>query len=528
MTSETYDYIIVGSGSAGAVIASRLSEKADLKVLLLEAGGPDTRAEIHVPFYATKLFKTRLDWAYYTEEEPHLNFRRIYWPRGKVLGGSSSSNFMTVQRGHPHDFDRWCELGNSEWSFSKLLPYYKKLENHFSGPSEYHGVGGPVNVARLKCINPLTHVYLEAAVEAGFSRTHDHNGAHPDGVDHVQVTQKGGRRWSVVDGYLTPARGRQNLTIKTHAPVTSLMIDKKRVRGVTCVQDGKVLQIFASREVILCGGVINSPQLLMLSGIGPADPLKSLGIPIVLDLPGVGQNLQDHFLVPINYHCKKPISLANAELAENQDIYMSSRDGPLTSNQVEGVNIVKTDPTLPVSDLSINFVPNYFLDYGFKSYDAHAFNFYTTLRRAESVGDLTLFSKNPFAPPRVRANYLSKSNELKTLLKGVKIVREIAHAKPFAPYRGSELDPGKSAQTESAIADYIRNRGQSEFHPVGTCKMGNDPLAVVDQQLRVRGIEGLRVADASIFPTQISVAANITVIMIGEKAAAMISKGEAS
>jgi choline dehydrogenase len=523
--SEIYDYIVIGSGSAGAVVASRLSEDKTNQVLLLEVGGRDTKAEIHVPFYHPKLLKTDVDWFYYTEPEPHLNFRRIYWPRGKVLGGCSSCNFMIVQRGHRDDFDRWDQLGNKGWSYADILPTLKKMENHFSGTSEYHGVGGPVNVTRLKCVNPLSHLYLEAAVASGIARTDDQNGPLLDGADYVQVSQKDGQRSSVVKGYLEPARERKNLTVKTQAYVTRLLVEKGRAEGVSYLKDGEIKKAQASREVILCGGTINSPQLLMLSGIGPADHLKSLGIPVVQELPGVGQNLQDHFLTPVNYHCTQPVSLANAEIAENRDLYMSSHDGPLTSNLVEAIAFYKTRTGLKTPDVVLNFIPNFFQDYGFRNYDGHAFTVSVNLRQTESKGQITLASNDPFASPRIQVNYLSQGSEVKSLIQGIRFAREIIRNKAFDPYRGIEIFPGDSIQTDQEISDYIRSRGHTEFHPVSTCKMGNDAMAVVDSRLRVRGVEGLRVADASVFPAETISATNITTIMIGERAAAMIREG---
>jgi choline dehydrogenase len=522
---KNYDYIVVGAGSSGAVVATKLSESGLHQVLLLEAGGADTKAEIHVPFYHTKLFKTEVDWLYYTEPEPHLNYRRIYWPRGKVLGGSSCLNFMIALRGHPYDFNLWAELGNLEWSYAKVLPYFKKMENHFSGASEYHGVGGPLNITRLKCVNPLTPIFIEAAVSSGISRTEDHNGATMEGVDYVQVSQKDGRRSSVARAYLEPAKMRSNLTIKTHAHATKILIENHCAKGVSFKHEGKLEKAFANAEVILCGGAINSPQLLMLSGIGPAQHLKAIEIPLVLDLPGVGQNLQDHFFVPINYHCKKPVSLANADLAENQDIYISSHDGPLTSNLVEATALVKTSPSLPAPDIAINMIPNYFQDYGFKTYDGHAFTLSTQLRKTESVGQLTLFSNDPLAPPRLQANYLSKKEELKALIHGIRLSRRIVQESSFDPFRGSELYPGHRIQSDQEISEYIQNHGQTEFHPLGTCKMGKDSMAVVEQNLKVKGIKGLRVADASIIPSELTSTPNLTCIMIGERAAEFILTG---
>jgi choline dehydrogenase len=520
---DSYDYIVIGAGSAGAPLAARLSEDRSRRVLLLEAGPSDAKAEIHVPFFHTRLFKTDVDWDYYTEPVAELANRRVYWPRGKVLGGCSSCNFMIALRGHPADFDHWASLGNDGWDYASLLPFFRRLENHYSGDSEYHGAGGPVNVARLRCVNPITDAFVEAAGSVGIPRSEDHNGETFDGVDYVQVSQRDGRRGSVALSYLHPAHDRENLVIATHAQGTRIAVEHGRAREVTYLRDGAEHRARAAAEIVLSGGSINSAQLLLLSGIGPADELRALGIPVVHDLPGVGRGMRDHFIVPLNYHCRRPVSLANAELAENQDIYVSSHDGPLTSSLVEATAAVKTSTSLRSADLALNIIPNYFLDYGFRTYDGHAFAITVNLRSSQSTGSITLTSADPTAPPRITMDYLSTQSERDTLLHGIDLAREIAAAAALGPFRGSELDPGRAANTAEAVMDYVRAFGQTEFHPVSTCRMGSDDGAVVDSQLRVRGLEGLRIADASVMPSEISSPTNLASIMIGERAADLIA-----
>jgi len=522
---DRFDYIVVGSGSAGAAVAGRLAEDPSRTVLLLEAGGPDTKAEIHVPFFHTRLLKSDVDWFYYTEPEPRLGHRRIYWPRGKVLGGCSSCNFMIVLRGHAADYDRWAALGNAGWDYASVLPFFRKLENFHAGASAYHGVGGPVNVTRLRCVNPITHAFVDAAVSQGIARCEDHNGAVFEGVDYVQVSQRDGRRSSVVRGYLDAARRRANFTLVTRAQATRVTVHGRRATGVEYVADGRAHVAHADHEIVVCAGAIASPQLLLLSGIGPADELRALGIPVVHELPGVGRGLRDHFIVPLNYHCRQPVSLANAELAENQDLFMSSGDGPLTSSLVEATAAVKTDASLASPDVAINCIPHYFLDYGFRTYDGHAFAITVNLRQAESTGSVSLHSADPLAPPRLRANYLSMDSEWETVMRGVELARAVAHDGALAAFRGSELGLGRRGGEREAVAAYVREFGQTEFHPVGSCRMGADAMAVVDAELRVRGLEGLRVADASVMPADLSSPTNVACIMIGERAADFITRG---
>ncbi len=523
-----HDYVIVGAGSAGCVLANRLTEDPSVTVLLLEAGGPDKKQEIGIPAAFSKLFKSSYDWAYYTEAEPHLNNRTLYWPRGKVLGGSSSINAMIYIRGNRRDYDQWRDLGNEGWGFADVLPYFKKAENQERGASTYHGVGGPLNVADLRCINPLSRAFVDAGVEIGLSRILDFNGEEQQAVGFYQVTQKQGKRHSAAAAYLKPVWKRPNLTVRTYAHATRLLFERTRAVGIAYEQNGKPDQARAKKEVILCAGTVNSPHLLMLSGIGPANHLRALDISVVANLPGVGQNLQDHPAIAVAYACTQPITLASAEKKGNIAQYLLRRKGPLTSNVAEAGGFTETRSDLPVPDLQFHFAPVYFLDHGFANPEGHGFTFGPTLLHPRSRGSISLRSSDPSASPAIRANYFGDETDLQVLVEGVKLSRILAQTRAFDPYRGTEVWPGSDVQSDGAIAEFIRNHFQTLYHPVGTCRMGDDGMAVVDNQLRVHGVEGLRVIDASIMPTIVSGNTNAPTIMIAEKAADMIKEASRS
>lgn len=517
-----YDYIIIGAGSAGCVLAARLSESGKHKVLLLEAGGPDKRQEIHVPVAFATLFKTELDWNYETEPQAQLNGRRLYWPRGKVLGGCSSINAMIYQRGNPRDYDTWAELGNPGWSYRELLPYFKKLEHFEPGASEYHATGGPVNVSPPRDPNPMSQAMLQACQQVGLPLNDDHNGARQEGFGLYHLTQKKGQRWSAAAAYLKPNLRRPNLRVETQALATRLLFDNRRCTGVRYEQGGQRLEARATREVILCGGAVNSPQLLLLSGLGEPSHLRELDVPVVHELPGVGQNLRDHLLFVLNFHCKQPLGLANAERLGSLAKYLLLKRGLLTSNVAEVGGFYKVLPHSPVPDLQLHCGPAFFVNHGFDSPKGHGFCIGITLVHTKSVGFLRLRSPDPHAPPLLQPNYLTHEDDLAILIEGTRLGRRIASAPAMAPYLESEYLPGPKVQSTEQLAEAIRQQVQTIYHPVGTCRMGSDPLAVVDPQLRVHGVQGLRVADASIMPTLINANTNIPSMMIGEKAAELI------
>ena len=517
-----YDFVIVGAGSAGCVLARRLSDDPNTTVLLLEAGGPAKQKEFAIPAAFSKLFRSAHDWAFYTEPQPHLANRKLYWPRGKVLGGSSSINAMIYIRGHRQDFDHWRSLGNVGWSFADLLPYFKKSEHQTRIASEYHAQGGPVCISDLRTVNPLSRAFIEAAAELGFPLNPDFNGAHQEGFGLYQVTQQRGKRCSAADAFLEPARCRSNLTIDTGAHATRILFDERRARAVTYLREGKLHEAQAAREILVCCGSVQSPQLLMLSGIGSADHLRSLDIPLVADLPGVGQNLQDHLFLAVSYRCTKPITLDKAETLVNFLKYLVFKKGPLTSNVAESGGFVAITPGVHAPDLQYHFGPAYYLNHGFDRPEGHGFSIGPTLLRPKSRGRITLRSSDPLTPPAIQPNYLSEESDVCVLVQGIRLARRLAQTKAFASYCGGEYCPGKDMRSEEALADYVRKSAETVYHPVGTCKMGNDAMAVVDDQLRVHGVQGLRVVDASIMPTLIGGNTNATTIMIAEKAADLL------
>lgn len=517
-----YDYIIVGAGSAGCTLANRLSEDSQTSVLLLEAGGDDKEQKIHIPAAFSQLFKTTYDWAYYTEEEPGMVRRNMYWPRGKVLGGSSSINAMIYIRGHRNDYDSWLAAGNEGWGYSDVLPYFKKAEHQERGADEYHGVGGPLNVADMRYINPLTRAFVAACVESGIPANRDFNGAVNEGAGVFQTTQKHGERWSTVNAYLKPALRRPNLTVRPQTQVARIVFEQGRAVGVAYLVNGRPETVRANREVLICGGAINSPQLLLLSGVGPADHLREMGIEVVADLPGVGENLQDHLAAGAAYQSTRPVSLAGAQSPVNIATYLLLKKGPLASTIAEAGAFIKTRPDAPVPDIQYHFAPTFFKAHGFEPVEGHGFTIAPTLLHPLSRGNIRLRSNDPTAHPAIRANYFTVEEDVQVMLAGMKLAHEIAHTQAFAPFLGAESEPGTWKRPDSEVIQAIRESAETLYHPAGTCKMGNDALAVVDAQLRVRGVEGLRVIDASIMPTVVGGNTNAPTIMIAEKAADMI------
>jgi choline dehydrogenase len=519
-----YDYIIIGAGSAGCVLANRLSEDPDVTVLLLEAGGPDNRREFQVPLLGWSLQQSEADWAYQTEPQNHMHDRRILWPRGKVLGGSSAINAMIYIRGHRRCYDDWAALGNEGRAFEDVLPYFLQSEHQLRGPDELHGTGGLLHVADPRDPNPLSCAFVDAALELGIASNKDFNGPTQEGAGFFQLNQKDGRRCSTSVAFLHPAMNRPNLTIQTNAQATRLLFDNLRVSGVAYIQEGgDPQQVNVGREVILCGGAINSPQLLLLSGIGRADHLQAMGIPVLVDLPGVGQNLQDHLDVPVAIAASEPVTLKPHSAAAEIE-YRHFQKGDLTSNGPEAGAFLRTTPDLPMPDLQFHFSPSSRAELADPGRYPHAFIIWPGLLLPESRGYIELRSPDPLAHPVIQPNYLSEEQDVEVLLQGVKLGRKMAQSRAFERFIAQVVLPDPAIEDENILRDFIRHTATTIYHPVGTCKMGVDPLAVVDPQLRVYGVEGLRVADASIMPTIINGNTNAPAIMIGEKAADMILK----
>jgi choline dehydrogenase len=526
--ASEFDYVIVGAGSAGCVLANRLSADGKYSVLLLEAGPKDSNIWIHVPLGYGKLFKEKtVNWMYQTEPEPGLGGRQVFQPRGKVLGGSSSINGLLYVRGQHEDYDRWRQRGNTGWGYDDVLPYFKKAENQARGADAYHGTGGPLSVSDWRHADPLSEAFVKAAVETGIPFNPDFNGAAQEGAGFFQTTTRRGRRASSAFSYLRPARNRGNLRIVTAALAQRVVFDGRRAVAVEYLQNGSVRVARARREVLLSGGSYNSPQLLQLSGVGPADLLKQHGIDVVLDSAGVGNDLQDHLQVRIVMRCSQRVTLNDVVNDPLRKVmaglrYAVSRKGPLTIAAGTSGAFFKTSPRLATPDIQIHFIPFSTDKMGEK---LHAFSGFTASvcqLRPESRGSLRIKSTDPTAPPEIRINYLATETDRRAFIDGIRILRNILTAPALKPYVVDEVYPGASVTSDEDVLDFCRNTGSTVYHPTSTCRMGNDPLAVVDQRLKVRGIEALRVVDASVMPDLMSGNTNAPTIMIAEKASDMI------
>ncbi len=530
--NEDFDYIIVGAGSAGCVLAERLSADPARRVCLIEAGPEDTSALISTPLGVAGLISNpKFNWCFDTEPEPHVDGRRMFWPRGKTLGGSSSINAMVYIRGHAADYDDWArEVDDQQWSYDALLPLFREHENNERGPDRYHGTGGPLNVADLKDPNPLSAVFVQAAQQAGIPLNRDFNGPRQEGAGLYQVTQKNGQRWSSARAFLDRARQRPNLSVLTGSRVTRLLLEGRRAAGVELQQSKTAAarrELRCAGEVILCGGAVNSPQLLLLSGIGPADELARHGIPQRHELPGVGRNLQDHldYTVLVQDSSRRGFGLALSFIPRaiaGLLAYLFRRRGFFTSNAAEAGGFARLGSQSERPEVQFHFLPAYLKDHGRKLKWGYGCTLHVCQLRPKSRGHISLRSADPLDDPRICANYLEHPDDLREMIAAVRLARRVLQAPAFNGINGGEVEPGPTVQSDDEIAADLRRRAETIYHPVGTCKMGADAMAVVDSNLRVRGIDGLRVADASIMPTLIGGNTNAPAMVIAERAARMI------
>ncbi|MEP1445479.1 MAG: choline dehydrogenase [Paraglaciecola sp.] len=532
MSQTQFDFIIIGAGSAGATLAARLTENSQFKVCLIEAGGADKSPFIHIPFGLAFLSRmTNLGWEYHTESQAHLNNRKLFWPRGKVMGGSSSLNAMCYIRGVPEDYNLWSEMGAKGWDWQTVLPYFKKSEKQQHGESEFHGADGYLSVSDLRHTNPLSDSFVNAAQDVGLARVTDFNSTKREGLGFYQVTQENGQRCSAAKGYLSPALSRPNLTVITKALVEKIIISDGVATGVKVQINGESVALTASKEVILSAGAINSPQVLMLSGLGPKKHLAEKGIETIVDLPGVGQNLQDHLDAIVQHRCKSresySISLALIpRYVKAAFSYLFNRKGLMTSNVAEAGGFDRTQNAGDIPDIQYHFLPAILLNHGRTTAFGYGYGVHVCGLYPKSRGEITLRSNNPKDLAVIDPHYLEHPDDQKVMIDGVRRARKILAAAAFDNYHSWEIGPGPDAQTDEEILAFIRKKAETIYHPVGTCKMGrsDDAMTVVNPELKVKGMKGLRVVDASVMPTLVGGNTNAPTIMIAERCADLIKQ----
>ena len=528
MEIDEADYVVIGSGSAGAIIASRLSEDPDCSVLLMEAGPRDRSPLLHVPAAARHAFNARrYNWSYRSEPEPGLSGRRLAQPRGKVLGGSSSINGLVYLRGHALDYESWAECGATGWSYPEVLPYFLRLERFVGPTTEYRGGSGPVKVSTADDLNPISRAFMEACAQAGYEFTDDVNGYRQEGFGRFPMNAAHGYRWSTARAYLHPAAQRANLAVRTGCVAERILFEGRRAVAVACRHNRRRCRVRARREIVLSAGAFNSPKLLMLSGVGPPDHLRAHDIEVRQELPGVGRNLQDHQISSVQMACKRPVSLAGRLSLPSRTMatlrWVLRRDGLLASNHFECGAFIRSAAGIRFPDIQLYCFPIAVAEGSKDFLRDHGFQIQVSPQRSPSRGRVELASGDPDAAPMIRFNYLVSEQDYISFRAGFRLAREVLRQEAMRPYRGEELSPGPATSSDEALDRFVRDNVQSSYHPSGTCRMGRDPLAVVDPQCRVHGLSGLRVADASVMPAVPSCNINCPTMMIGEKAADMIA-----